>query len=114
LTPEEAASKKLEEKDTKPPPYLSRALGIKEPPKKGKQSREEWRADLLNREKRVQERRHLSVYNLFPNKVKKRLKLIIVRDDVVEIGSNRYRKVTSMITTSCGIREERIMPHQKL
>ncbi|GAA5993745.1 hypothetical protein JCM5350_008218 [Sporobolomyces pararoseus] len=59
LTPEEAASKKLEEKDTKPPPYLSRALGIKEPPRKGKQSREEWRADLLNREKRVQERRHL-------------------------------------------------------
>ncbi|GAA5881974.1 hypothetical protein JCM16303_003491 [Sporobolomyces ruberrimus] len=59
LTPEEAASKKLEEKDTRPPPYLSRALGIKEPPRKGKQSREEWRADLLNREKRVQERRHL-------------------------------------------------------
>ncbi|GAA6064624.1 hypothetical protein JCM10212_006069 [Sporobolomyces blumeae] len=59
LTPEEAASKKLEEKDTRPPPYLSRALGINEPPKKGKKSREEWRADLLNREKRVQERRHL-------------------------------------------------------
>lgn len=59
LTPDEAASKKLEERDTKPPPYLARALGIKEPPRKGKQSREEWRADLLNREKRVEERRHL-------------------------------------------------------
>ncbi|KPV75417.1 uncharacterized protein RHOBADRAFT_36272, partial [Rhodotorula graminis WP1] len=37
----------------------SRALGVREPPRKGKQSREEWRADLLNREKRLQERRHL-------------------------------------------------------
>ncbi|GAA6024054.1 hypothetical protein JCM11491_001615 [Sporobolomyces phaffii] len=59
LTPEEAASKQLEERDTRPPPYLARALGIEQPPRKGKQSREEWRADLLNREKRVQERRHL-------------------------------------------------------
>jgi len=65
LTPEEAESKKLEEKDTVPPPYLSRALGINEPPRKGKKSREEWRADLLNREKRVEERRHLCVFLSF-------------------------------------------------
>ncbi|GJN89200.1 hypothetical protein Rhopal_002178-T1 [Rhodotorula paludigena] len=59
LTPQEAADKELEEHGTKPPPFLSRALGVKEPPRKGKKSREEWRADLLNREKRLDERRHL-------------------------------------------------------
>ncbi|GAA5903687.1 hypothetical protein JCM5296_002119 [Sporobolomyces johnsonii] len=59
LTPEEEASKKIEQKDTPPPPYLSRALGIAEPPRKGQKSREERRADLLNQEKRIAERRHL-------------------------------------------------------
>ncbi|BGP39825.1 Mitochondrial ATPase complex subunit atp10 [Rhodotorula kratochvilovae] len=59
LTPQEQADKQLEEKGTKPAPFLSRPLGVSEPPRKGKQSREEWRADLLNREKRLQERRHL-------------------------------------------------------
>ncbi|GAA5916322.1 hypothetical protein JCM8208_007393 [Rhodotorula glutinis] len=59
LTPQEQADKQLEEQGTKPPPFLSRPLGVQEPPRKGKQSREEWRADLLNREKRLQERRHL-------------------------------------------------------
>lgn len=59
LTAQEEAAKRLEETDTKPPPYLSRALGIRERPTKGKISREEWRANLLSKEKRVQERRHL-------------------------------------------------------
>ncbi|GAA5964036.1 hypothetical protein JCM21900_001253 [Sporobolomyces salmonicolor] len=59
LTPEEEASKRIEEKDTPPPPYLSRALGIAEPPRKGEKSREERRADLLSKEKRIEERRHL-------------------------------------------------------
>ncbi|GAA6027328.1 hypothetical protein JCM8097_002597 [Rhodosporidiobolus ruineniae] len=59
LTAQERADKALEEKNTKPAPFLSRALGVKEPPRKGKKSREEWRADLLNKEKRLDERRHL-------------------------------------------------------
>ncbi|GAA5981821.1 hypothetical protein JCM10908_004621 [Rhodotorula pacifica] len=59
ITAQEAADKALEEKGTTPPKPLSRALGVREPPRKGKQSREEWRADLLNREKRIEERRHL-------------------------------------------------------
>ncbi|GAA6002523.1 hypothetical protein JCM10207_001161 [Rhodosporidiobolus poonsookiae] len=59
LTAQEQADKKVEEKNTRPAPYLSRALGVKEPPTKGKKSREEWRADLLNRQKRIDERRHL-------------------------------------------------------
>ncbi|GAA5901462.1 hypothetical protein JCM6882_006284 [Rhodosporidiobolus microsporus] len=59
LTPQEQADKTVEEKNTRPAPYLSRALGVKEPPRKGKKSREEWRADLLNKEKRLDERRHL-------------------------------------------------------
>ncbi|ORY92939.1 ATP10 protein-domain-containing protein [Leucosporidium creatinivorum] len=59
LTPEEAAAKKLEEKDTKPPPYLSKALGVKDKPTKGKPSREEWRANLLSRQRRLDERKHL-------------------------------------------------------
>lgn len=61
ITAQEAVDKALEEKGTPPPKPLSRALGVVDPPTKGKQSREEWRADLLNREKRMQERRHLSV-----------------------------------------------------
>ncbi|BGP55308.1 Mitochondrial ATPase complex subunit atp10 [Rhodotorula sphaerocarpa] len=59
ITAQEAVDKALEEKGTPPPKPLSRALGVVDPPTKGKQSREEWRADLLNREKRIQERRHL-------------------------------------------------------
>lgn len=59
ITAQEAADKALEEKGTTPPKPLSRALGVRDPPRKGKQSREEWRADLLNREKRIEERRHL-------------------------------------------------------
>ena len=59
ITAQEAADKALEERGTTPPKPLSRALGVRDPPRKGKQSREEWRADLLNREKRIEERRHL-------------------------------------------------------
>ncbi|BGP00416.1 Mitochondrial ATPase complex subunit atp10 [Rhodotorula toruloides] len=59
LTPKEASDKATEEKGTKPAPFLSRALGVVEPPSKAKRSREEWRADLLNKEKRLEERRHL-------------------------------------------------------
>ncbi|BGP15963.1 hypothetical protein JCM10213_004778 [Rhodosporidiobolus nylandii] len=60
LTAQEAADKSVEERDTKPAPYLSRALGVKQKPVPGrKQTREEWRADLLSREKRLDERRHL-------------------------------------------------------
>lgn len=61
LTPREAEDKATEEKGTRPAPFLSRALGVVEPPSKAKKSREEWRADLLNREKRLEERRHLCV-----------------------------------------------------
>ncbi|GAA5857454.1 hypothetical protein JCM8547_009281 [Rhodosporidiobolus lusitaniae] len=59
LTPQEQADRAREEKNTKPAPFLSRALGVKELPTKGKKSREEWRAELLSKEKRLQERRHL-------------------------------------------------------
>lgn len=62
MTPHEQASKKIEEvPDAAPPPYLSKALGVQEKPRKGKMSREEWRANLLSKKKRIDERRHLCV-----------------------------------------------------
>lgn len=59
LTPAEEKSRRLEESGTKPPPYLARALGVQEPPTKGKPSREEWRANLLSQKRRLEERKHL-------------------------------------------------------
>lgn len=59
LTPAEEQSRRIEEVGTKPPPYLARALGVKEPPTKGKPSREEWRANLLSQKRRLEERKHL-------------------------------------------------------
>lgn len=59
LTPSELASKKLEETNTPPAPYLTRALGVPNRPTKVPQTKEEWRAGLLSREGRVEERRHL-------------------------------------------------------
>lgn len=59
LTPAELASKKLEETNTPPAPYLTRALGVSTRPTKAPQTKEEWRAGLLSREGRVEERRHL-------------------------------------------------------
>ncbi|KAM0787779.1 hypothetical protein ACM66B_003834 [Microbotryomycetes sp. NB124-2] len=60
LTQSEQESKRIEQVETaKPPPYLAKALGVKEKPRKGKPSREEWRANLLSKEKRLDERRHL-------------------------------------------------------
>jgi len=59
LTPDELAAKKLEETNTPPAPYLTRALGVAVKPTKVPQTKEEWRASLLSREGRVEERRHL-------------------------------------------------------
>ena len=61
LTAEEISSKKSDERnvDSGPPQPLDRPLGVAEPPTKGKQSREEWRKDLLDQNKRINERRHL-------------------------------------------------------
>ncbi|GAA5983212.1 hypothetical protein JCM11641_006852 [Rhodosporidiobolus odoratus] len=59
LTPQEQADRTVEEKNTKPAPYLSRALGVQKPPTKDKQTKEEWRRDFLSRERRLNERRHL-------------------------------------------------------
>lgn len=59
LTPSELASKKLEESNTPPAPYLTKALGVSERPSKVPQTKEEWRAGLLSKERRVDERRHL-------------------------------------------------------
>lgn len=108
LTPQEQADKQLEEQGTKPPPFLSRPLGVQEPSRKGKQSREEWRADLLNREKRLQERRHLcvscplrSLALAFP--LADRLTLVGCTDT----GSSRRRGATSTTTTSCGSKAAR-------
>lgn len=61
LTPDELASKKLEETNTPPAPYLTRALGVAAKPTKVPQTKEEWRASLLSKEGRVEERRHLWV-----------------------------------------------------
>lgn len=63
LTPAEINSKKSDESnvDAGPPLPLDRPLGVAEPPTKGKQSREEWRKDLLDQSKRINERRHLYV-----------------------------------------------------
>lgn len=61
LTPSEQEAKKLEEASAKPPPHLQRALGVKEPPKTGQISREEWRLNLLSKERRLKERKHLCV-----------------------------------------------------
>lgn len=103
LTPQEAADKELEEHGTKPPPFLSRALGVKEPPRKGKKSREEWRADLLNREKRLDERRHLSVIALLCAKDQHHAHARSWRYAV----SRRSRRATSTTTMSCDNRAER-------
>lgn len=59
LTSEERSRKKLEHLTSKPPPYLSRAPGITSPPRKEALSKEEWRANFLSPERRIDERRHL-------------------------------------------------------
>lgn len=66
LTAHEISSKKSDESqvDGIAPVALDRALGVVDPPTKGRQSREEWRKDLLNQDRRMGERKHLSVYTL--------------------------------------------------
>lgn len=59
LTASELASKQLEETNTPPAPYLTRALGLPSPPSRVAQTKEEWRASLLSRERRLDERKHL-------------------------------------------------------
>ncbi|SCZ99415.1 BZ3500_MvSof-1268-A1-R1_Chr3-1g06001 [Microbotryum saponariae] len=59
LTPSEAELKKVEQRNTTPPPYLSRALGVTNKPSTDPVTREEWKRNLLSKQRRLDERKHL-------------------------------------------------------
>ncbi|KDE07517.1 hypothetical protein MVLG_02189 [Microbotryum lychnidis-dioicae p1A1 Lamole] len=59
LTPSEAELKKVEQRNTTPPPYLSRALGMTNKPSTDPVTREEWKRNLLSKQRRLDERKHL-------------------------------------------------------
>ncbi|SCV71122.1 BQ2448_2710 [Microbotryum intermedium] len=59
LTDSEAELKKVEQRNTAPPPYLSRALGLMNKPSTDPVTREEWKRNLLSKERRLSERKHL-------------------------------------------------------